>query len=122
MTTGYTCAAAMLPMPRTAGLASEQMDGTVCVWCARTPDGGGIVLGPRISVIGGSLRRWEPRACRPCASRQAARVYGIHIGTCARCSHGDFCPDSHALHRLALECRPLDRPSTPAAPASGENT
>lgn len=122
MTTGYACAAEMLAMPKTTGLAPEQMDGTVCVWCARTPDGGGIVLGPRISVIAGSLRRWLPRACRPCAGREAARVYGIHIGTCARCSHGDFCPDSQALRALALECRPPGRPSAHSTPASGENT
>lgn len=95
-------AAEMLPMPKAADLAPAQMDGTVCVWCARTPDGGGIVLGPRISAIAGALQRWFPRACRACAGREAARVYQLHIKTCARCSHQDYCPDSQALHELAL--------------------
>ena len=98
-------AAEMLPMPKAAGLTAAKMDGTVCVWCGRTPDGGGVKLGPRISVIAGALKRWFPRACRACAGKKAASVYQLHIQTCARCSHQDYCPDSRALHALALECR-----------------
>lgn len=100
MNTGFVNAVEMLPMPRAAGLDAAQLDGTRCVWCSRNPELG---LGPRISVIAGALKRWEPRACRPCTSREAERVYGIHVRTCPRCSHRDPCPDSQALHALALQ-------------------
>ncbi|MCT9078800.1 hypothetical protein [Streptomyces fulvoviolaceus] len=90
--------AEMLPVPKTAGLASDQISGTVCVWCEKAPE---VALGPRVSVIGDILCRWWPRACKPCAGREAARVHGIHITTCARCTHREYCPDSRALVDLA---------------------
>ena len=105
MNAGFVNAVEMLPMPKLPGLAATQVDGTVCVWCGNHPDGGGIRLGPRISVIGGALQRWEPRACRRCTGLEAARVYRLHLTTCARCMHRDHCPDSHALHALAEEYR-----------------
>lgn len=107
----HAAAVEMLPLPMAAGLASAQIDGTTCVWCGRTPDGGGIKLGPRIRRTAEGLVRWHPRACRACAGRQAARVYKIHVTTCPRCTHRDYCPDSQALYALALECRPLGAPN-----------
>lgn len=97
-------AAELLPMPRTYTLNAEQIDGKACVWCAKKLGGEGLKLGPRIRVADAAVRRWLPRACRPCTGAQAARVYRLHIRTCARCSHQDYCPDSRALYTLALEC------------------
>jgi hypothetical protein len=99
---GFVDAVGMLPVPRAAGLAPERVDGSRCVWCGQGP---AVDLGPRISPVGGTLQRWTPRACRACTGREAVRVHRIHIGTCARCSHRDYCPDGHALHRLGMECR-----------------
>lgn len=100
MNAGFVCAAEMLPVPRVAGLPAEQIAGKCCVWCG---DPASMDLGARISPLGGTLQRWEPRACRSCAGREAERVYGLHITTCARCSHRDYCPDREALVRLAGE-------------------
>ncbi|QJT04334.1 hypothetical protein G9272_31955 [Streptomyces asoensis] len=97
-------AAEMLPMPKVHTLTPEQIDGTACPWCSKPLGDTGMKLGPRIRVADGAVRRWLPRACRKCVGVQAARVYRIHIGSCARCSHRDYCPDSRALRALALEC------------------
>lgn len=94
----------LLPMPRTHTLSAEQIDGAACVWCAKKVSDTGRKLGTRIRVAEGTVKRWRPRACRPCIGAQAARVYRLHVRTCGRCSHRDYCPDSQALHRLALEC------------------
>ncbi len=104
MNTGFVSAAEMLPMPRPGALSRDQVDGKVCVWCGGEPDDR-IALGPRISPIAGTLKRWLPRACCPCAGRSASRVYQLHVRMCPRCSHGDYCPDGRALYGLALECR-----------------
>jgi hypothetical protein len=95
----YVSAVSMLPVPKAAGMPAERVEGKRCVWCGGPAS---IELGPRLSVIDGTLKRWEPRSCRSCARREAGRVYDVHITRCARCSHGDYCPDSHALYTLAL--------------------
>lgn len=99
----YGSAVELLAMPKTYTLTDEQIEGTVCVWCTKQLGDTGLRLGPRIRVAGAGVQRWLPRSCRPCASGEAARVYRIHIRACARCSHGEYCPDSVALHKLALE-------------------
>ena len=102
----FVGAVEMLPMPKLRTLTPEQIEGGACPWCGeRLPDGTGMRLGPRIGVAGGGVERWFPRACRPCVGKTAARVHRLHTGACARCSHGEHCPDGRALHRLALECR-----------------
>lgn len=93
------CAVSMLPVPRAAELPAERVDGKRCVWCGGAPS---MELGVRLSVLDGTLKRWEPRACRPCVRREAGRVCDVHIRACARCSHGDYCPDAKALYTLAL--------------------
>ncbi|WP_416983570.1 hypothetical protein [Streptomyces sp. T028] len=104
MNPGFVCAPEMLPVPRLGGLSREQIAGKACVWCGCSPDDR-IVLGPRISPRAGMVKRWFPSACQPCTGRKAVQVYRRHTTTCARCTHRDYCPDSHALHALALECR-----------------
>lgn len=110
MNLGFVCAAEMLPVPRAAGLAPEQVDGSRCVWCGK---GAAVDLGPRISPVGGTLLQWTPRACRACTGREAARVHGLHVATCARCSHNDYCPDSAALYRLSLPRQQAPPTSSP---------
>lgn len=102
MNPAFVCATEMLPVPRAAGLAAERVAGSRCVWCGKGP---AVDLGPRISPIGGTLQQWTPRACRACTGREATRVYDLHVTTCARCTHHDYCPDAHALHTLAVECQ-----------------
>ncbi len=87
----------MLPIPKAASL-----DRACCVWCSGPAS---VNLGPRIRPATGGVKRWFPRACRTCTSLEAARVHQLHITTCARCTHRDYCPDSHALQELAQEYR-----------------
>jgi hypothetical protein len=106
MNPGFVNAVEMLPTPKLRSLTPEQIEGGACPWCGfRLAADAGVRLGPRIGVAGGAIERWFPRACRPCVGKAAARVYRIHVRTCARCSHRDYCPDSRGLHALALECR-----------------
>lgn len=102
MNTDFAGGVEMLPVPKAADLEPPRVDGTCCVWCGRLPTVG---LGPRISPVGGTLTRWTPRGCGPCVGREAARVYGLHVRACPRCSHGEYCPDSRALHKLAADSR-----------------
>lgn len=92
----------MLPMPKPARLDAERINGACCVWCGGPTS---VALGPRIRRAAGGLERWFPRACRSCTGLEAGRVYQLHLTTCARCTHGDYCPDSYALRDLARECR-----------------
>lgn len=93
----------MLPTPKAHTLTDHQINGITCVWCAKQLGNNGVKLGPRLRVANGGIHRWKPRGCKPCTGQQAARVYTVHVKACARCSHRDYCPDSHALHALALE-------------------
>lgn len=99
MNPAFVSAAEMLRAPTAAGLPPQRIKGTLCVWCGQEPS---MDLGPRLSVIKGTLQRWHPRSCRPCARSEAARVHGIHRQTCPRCSHGEPCPDGRALYDLAV--------------------
>ncbi|MEU5633520.1 hypothetical protein ACH47C_26870 [Streptomyces rishiriensis] len=99
MNPGFVNAAEMLRAPKAADLAPERVTGKRCVWCGGSNS---VALGARLSVIGVALKQWYPRGCRPCVRREARRVHGIHITTCARCTHGDYCPDSKALYEFAL--------------------
>ncbi len=92
----------MLPTPKADGLDADHLAGACCVWCGGPTS---VALGPRIRPAAGGVQRWFPRACRTCTGRKAVDVYRLHTTTCARCSHRDYCPDSQALHELALECR-----------------
>jgi hypothetical protein len=96
--TDYVNAPEMLAMPRASALTADQIQGIVCVWCGGETR---LDLGPRLRVIDGELSRWHPRACLPCAAREAARVCGIHRQVCPRCTHRVYCPDGAALLHLA---------------------
>ncbi|WP_333736359.1 hypothetical protein [Streptomyces sp. IBSBF 2806] len=98
MNPSFVNATEMLAVPRAEGLSPERIDGKRCVWCGGAKT---VNLGPRISAIGGALQQWFPRGCQPCTRREAKRVHSIHITTCARCTHADYCPDSEALYRLS---------------------
>lgn len=103
MNAGFVNAAEMLPLPKSAHLGIKKLDGKVCVWCGKKPSPP-VKLGPRIRPVEGSLLQWFPVGCRPCAGAKAIRVYQLHVRTCARCTHRDYCPDSQSLHDLALMC------------------
>lgn len=105
MNPGFVVAVEMLPMPKAAVLSEAQFGGKQCPWCGGFPE---ISLGVRLSVASGALLRWKPRACRDCTRKEAARVHGLHVRTCARCTAMVQCQDARALHALAEE-----------APASG---
>jgi hypothetical protein len=97
-------AAELLPAPKAHTLQAPQIEGSTCVWCAQAlTEDTQVPLGIRIRVSEGTVKRWRPNACLPCAGAQAARVYRLHMRTCARCSHRDYCPDSQALYTLALQ-------------------
>lgn len=113
MNADHEAAVEMLPMPHPRDLNAEQIEGTVCVWCAGPPQ---LRLGPRISVVGGKLTRWFPRACMLCTEVEAARVNQVHIRTCQRCTRSAYCADSRALAALASKA-----PAERAAPHAGRD-
>ncbi|GGW81294.1 hypothetical protein [Streptomyces galilaeus] len=96
---GFVRAPELLPTPKAADLPAERLAGTRCVWCGGAATD---ALSARVSVVKGELLRWEPSSCRRCLRREAKRVYNIHIGVCARCTHRDYCPDSRALYELGF--------------------
>jgi hypothetical protein len=98
MNVEFVSALEMLPVPKADALTPERVAGTRCVWCGK---GVSVILGPRLSVIDAGLERWQPRACASCTRREAARVHAVHLTTCPRCTHWDYCPDSRALYNLA---------------------
>lgn len=98
MNPAFVNALEMLPIPKTADRTPGR-----CVWCGHQATL--LDLGPRLYVADGQLHRWTPRACQDCAEHQAALTYQTHRTTCARCTKWEHCPDSQALHQLALENR-----------------
>lgn len=88
-------------MPKLDALTEAQIGGEVCVWCDRRPRHP-LALGPRLSAQAGRLRCWHPIAHQRCAAQRAGKVYALHIETCARCIHRDYCMDARALYKLAL--------------------
>ncbi|MCI3153242.1 hypothetical protein ELQ39_16030 [Streptomyces sp. GB4-14] len=88
----------LLPVPRPDRIHPEQAAGRTCVWCTAEPT---ISLGTRMTTRLGTVVSWAPRACHPCAAREAARVLAIHIRSCYRCCVRDGCPDARALRQLA---------------------
>ncbi|MBL3666372.1 hypothetical protein JL475_10285 [Streptomyces sp. M2CJ-2] len=106
MNEAFVRAAELLPVPRPDRVRPQQADGITCVWCGEAPT---VNLGPRLSTSTGAtpgpLHRWHPRACAPCAEREAGQVLSIHTERCARCLDRDHCPDARALHQLADDSR-----------------
>ncbi|MER7738907.1 hypothetical protein ABTX34_11370 [Streptomyces sp. NPDC096538] len=99
---GFVCAPELLPVPRPDRVHPEQAAGRACVWCGKEPT---IDLGTRLSTHTGAVQSWAPRACQPCAAREAARVLAIHVTNCHRCRGRDGCPDARALRQLAADSR-----------------
>lgn len=95
----FVSAVEMLPMPAGAQHDLAKFEGLACAWCSAKPSPA-LKLGPRVSPVHGKLERWHPVGCRRCVRLEAVRVYGTHIRSCARCSHGEYCLDSRALHSL----------------------
>lgn len=99
----------MLPLPRFKTLPATRTSGKRCVWCGATAT---VPLGPRLSTHNGTLHRWNPRSCDPCTRREAARVYQLHIRSCARCAPRLYCEDARALHELST-ASPVSRADEP---------
>ena len=100
MDSKFVDAHSMLAVPRLHTRTKAQAEGRTCVWCGGAAHDS---LGPRLSTHGGLLERWKPRACHPCIRREAARVYQLHVGACARCLPRAYCPDARALHALSTQ-------------------
>lgn len=98
MNPGFVVAVEMLPIPKAVSFSEDQLAGRCCLWCGGHPE---IALGVRLSVACGALLRWKPRACQECTRKEAARVYALHVRTCARCTPMVRCQDARALHDLA---------------------
>ena len=114
MNPAFVNAVEMLPLPKVADLAPDRIEGERCVWCGGAAT---VALGARLGVVGGKLLRLEPRSCRPCARREARRVYSIHITVCARCTHRDYCLDCKALYRLGWPPPAAAEPRAAAPPS-----
>ncbi|MES9522483.1 hypothetical protein [Streptomyces capoamus] len=95
---------AALPLPELGALTPEQARGATCVW-----DGAPLTaetavnLGERQDAEGTSL---FPRACRPCALKQAMDALVAHGQSCEQCvDDSNLCPDGRGLVRAVREAR-----------------
>lgn len=99
MNRGFVNALEMLPVSRTPDPTWGRGARGCCLWCGEEAS---LSLGPRLKIIDGALQCWMPRSCADCAESQASLAHKAHRATCARCTEWEHCPDSRALHRLAL--------------------
>lgn len=97
----------LLPLPEFNSLSQAQTRGITCVF-------DGVALSPATAVDLGarSFRRlgeqvsWFPRACRPCALRQAMDALVDHSQSCEQCvDDHNLCPTGLAWVRAVREAR-----------------
>ncbi len=93
-------------------LATAQVCGRACVWCAVTVNNGEAVdLGEREVTAHGSVTRWFPRSCRPCAYTHLSEASQRHRKECKVCSTRlPWCRTGQALFGAAMRAaRPVQR-------------
>ncbi|MGW6356302.1 hypothetical protein ACWFR5_14110 [Streptomyces sp. NPDC055092] len=77
--------APLLPNPEM--LTEPQIRGRDCVWCAVTLGVGfAIDLGERSASFHGTVARWFPRGCWPCALRHVYPAQLAHTQNCEWCT------------------------------------
>ncbi|MFE6962211.1 hypothetical protein [Streptomyces sp. NPDC057696] len=73
--------------PDTEALTEPQIRGRDCVWCAVTLGAGSAIdLGERVASFRGTVARWFPCGCRPCAMRHVYPAQLNHTQTCEQCA------------------------------------
>ncbi|WP_318205408.1 hypothetical protein [Streptomyces sp. SCL15-4] len=102
-TAGTQPALAALPLPKYDTLTPDQARGATCVWDGTRLTGETAVdLGPRRDDDG----VWFPRACRPCAQKQAMDALVEHSSECEQCvDDHNLCPEGSTLVRAVREAR-----------------
>ncbi|MFJ6061584.1 hypothetical protein ACIQHU_00945 [Streptomyces tendae] len=99
------CAGLLILMPGMFPLMTAgQREGRNCPWCNEPVDTEtGVDLGER--HLDRAQTVIHPRACRPCAHREATSSFAHHCRMCERCRQDEYCPDKMPLRRLAIETR-----------------
>ncbi|MGW6356664.1 hypothetical protein ACWFR5_16095 [Streptomyces sp. NPDC055092] len=87
---GATALAAepLAPLPPNPEMLTEpQIRGRDCVWCAVTLGAGSAIdLGERSASLHGTVARWFPRSCQPCALRHVYPAQLDHTQNCEKCT------------------------------------
>ncbi|MFG2638557.1 hypothetical protein ACGFX8_33015 [Streptomyces sp. NPDC048362] len=100
-------ALAALPLPEVNSLSQGQVRGIACVWDGvplRTATA--VDLGERRVRWSGTRTSWFPRACRPCAERQALAAVLEHGQVCEQCTDDHTrCETGLTLVRAVREAR-----------------
>jgi hypothetical protein len=97
----------ILAVPAFNGLTQDQARGITCVWGGTVlTDETAVDLGERLVRRPGERVGWYPRACRPCALRQAMDALVAHSQSCERCTDGlDLCAQGLGLVRAVRQAR-----------------
>ncbi|UDM05428.1 hypothetical protein [Streptomyces longhuiensis] len=83
-TTGDLAAVVLSPITT---LTQAQVRGAACVWCAVALNNStAIDLGVRETDAHGTVGRWFPRGCRPCAMRRVYPAQLDHTAICEQCT------------------------------------
>ncbi|MFE6155658.1 hypothetical protein [Streptomyces sp. NPDC057889] len=68
-------------------LTEPQIRGRYCVWCAVTLGADSAIdLGERSASFHGTVARWFPRSCRPCALQHVYPAQLDHTQNCEQCT------------------------------------
>ncbi|MET8766300.1 hypothetical protein [Streptomyces sp. NPDC004658] len=97
----------LLPLPEFNSLSQAQVRGATCVW-----DGVPLTAETAVDLGERRVRRitervsWFPRACRPCALKQAMDALLEHGQSCEQCvDDSSLCPVGLTLTRAIREAR-----------------
>ncbi|MGW0538562.1 hypothetical protein [Streptomyces sp. NPDC003032] len=76
----------LVELPDVRTLATAQVCGEACVWCAATLTTTAVGLGEREVEAHGSLTRWAPRCCRDCGFKRIYTALLDHSQNCEQCA------------------------------------
>ncbi|WP_225811353.1 hypothetical protein [Streptomyces spinosus] len=105
--TANAAALAALPLPEFNSLSQGQVRGIACIWDgAPLSTATAVDLGERKVRLVGTRISWFPRACRPCALKQAMDALLEHGQSCEQCTDdSSLCPVGTGLLRAIHEAR-----------------
>ncbi|GGY73011.1 hypothetical protein ACWDE9_35605 [Streptomyces olivaceoviridis] len=97
----------LLPLPKFNALSQDQVRGIACIWDGvPLSTATAVDLGERRVKQFGQHTSWFPRACRPCALKQAMAALVDHGQSCEQCiDDHNLCTTGLGLVRAVREAR-----------------
>lgn len=106
-TASATSPLAALPLPEFDTLSQDQVRGITCIWDGvPLSTATAVDLGERKVRQFGQRTSWFPRACKPCALREAMDALVKHGQSCEQCvDDSNLCTEGLGLVRAVREAR-----------------